>query len=81
MNLALPQITRLIDELEERNYITRQVEIADRRKFKILLGDEGKLLAQKLNKTLAFSSPLDDSSLSDEELALYKCISTYCLSN
>ena len=80
MDLALPQITRLIDELESKDLIVRQVEVADRRKFKILLSSDGLQLIKQLNKLSSYELILDESLLSENEKSLYACISSKCLS-
>lgn len=81
MDLALPQITRLIDELEDRHLITRRVDTKDRRKFKLLLSVDGKLLVKKLKKICSYAPALDQLSLSEDEKTLYSCIYTNCAAN
>ena len=78
MDLALPQITRLVDELEGKSLITRQVDTTDRRKFKLLLSVDGKVLVNKLKKICSYAPVLDQLSLSEAEKALYKCIDAKC---
>ncbi len=49
MNLSPSRLTRIIDGLVAKGYITRQIEPSDRRNMKVTLSKRGKVITQKLN--------------------------------
>ena len=50
MNLSESRLTRIIDGLEKRGYMQREVDQKDRRNMRIFLSRRGKILTNKLNK-------------------------------
>lgn len=79
LNLALPQITRIVDDLEDKKLISRQVDVSDRRKFKILLSHAGESMVEQLKTVSSYKPILDESLLSNDERILYSCIYNKCV--
>ena len=50
MHLSLSRITRIIDGLEEKEYLTKGYNRKDRRSLSLMLTKKGKLVIQKLKK-------------------------------
>lgn len=50
MNLSPSRLTRIIDGLVRKEYITREIDNSDRRNMKVTLSKKGVLLVQLLNK-------------------------------
>ena len=50
MNLSPSRLTRIIDGLEKRGYMHREIDQTDRRNMRVYLSRRGKILTNKLNK-------------------------------
>ena len=50
MNLSPSRLTRIIDGLVQKEYISREIDPNDRRNMKVSLSRKGQLLVQQLNK-------------------------------
>lgn len=50
MNLSPSRLTRIIDGLVNKGYITREINPMDRRNMKVSLSHKGVILVQQLNK-------------------------------
>jgi len=69
-----PNITRILDVMEKKNYITRRSDPNDRRKFRIFVADKGWEI-QRLYEIHAPKSRIDDyRNLDDHDLAELKRI-------
>jgi DNA-binding MarR family transcriptional regulator len=49
MNLSPSRLTRIIDGLVRKNYLTREIDPNDRRNMKVTLSSQGVLIVQQLN--------------------------------
>jgi DNA-binding MarR family transcriptional regulator len=50
MNLSRSRITRVIDGLEKKGYMNREIDQTDRRNMKVTLSRRGKILTNKLDR-------------------------------
>ena len=50
MNLSPSRLTRIIDGLASRGYMTREIDQSDRRNMRVFLSRRGKILTNKLHK-------------------------------
>jgi DNA-binding MarR family transcriptional regulator len=50
MNLSQSRITRVIDGLEKKGYMNREIDQTDRRNIKVTLSRKGKILTTKLDR-------------------------------
>jgi DNA-binding MarR family transcriptional regulator len=50
MNLSPSRLTRIIDGLVSRGYMTREIDQSDRRNMRVFLSRRGKILTNKLQK-------------------------------
>jgi DNA-binding MarR family transcriptional regulator len=50
MNLSQSRITRVIDGLEKKEYMNREIDQTDRRNIKVTLSRRGKILTTKLDR-------------------------------
>ena len=50
MKLSPSRLTRIIDGLEKRGYMQREIDQKDRRNMRVFLSRRGKILTNKLNK-------------------------------
>ncbi len=50
MNLRLSRITRVIDGLEKKGYMNREIDQTDRRNMRVTLSRRGKILTTKLDR-------------------------------
>jgi DNA-binding MarR family transcriptional regulator len=50
MNLSRSRITRIIDGLEKKGYMNREINLTDRRNMRITLSRKGKILTKRLDK-------------------------------
>jgi len=50
MSLSPSRLTRIIDGLVKKEYISREIDLKDRRNMKVNLSAKGKSLVQQLNK-------------------------------
>jgi len=50
MKLSASRLTRIIDGLEKRGYMQREIDQKDRRNMRVFLSRRGKILTNKLNK-------------------------------
>ena len=50
MNLSPSRLTRIIDGLERKGYMHRDIDQTDRRNMRVYLSRRGKILTNKLNK-------------------------------
>jgi DNA-binding MarR family transcriptional regulator len=50
MNLSRSRITRIIDGLEKKGYMNREIDQTDRRNMKVTLSRRGKILTTKLDR-------------------------------
>jgi DNA-binding MarR family transcriptional regulator len=50
MNLSPSRLTRIIDGLVYKGYMTKEIDQSDRRNMRIFLSRRGKILTNKLNK-------------------------------
>ena len=69
MNLSPSRLTRIIDGLEKRGYMQREIDQKDRRNMRIFLSRRGKILTNKLNKAFIdlHSEILQDIDVSQHE--------------
>ncbi len=69
MNLSPSRLTRIIDGLEKRGYMQREIAQKDRRNMRIFLSRRGKILTKKLNKAFIdlHSEILQDIDVSQHE--------------
>ena len=73
MGISSPRVTRLVDQLEARNLLSRDTTSADRRKFTILLSEEGRTIATRAVKVSSILPLMDESTLTDKERVLFEC--------
>jgi DNA-binding MarR family transcriptional regulator len=50
MKLSESRLTRIVDGLEKRGYMKREIDQTDRRNMRVYLSRRGKILTNKLNK-------------------------------
>ncbi len=86
MKLSPSRLTRIIDCLEKKGYMKREIAQKDRRNMRIFLSRRGKILTNKLNKAFIdlHSEILQDIDVSQHEplitamehlqLAIEKCL-------
>lgn len=69
MNLSPSRLTRIIDGLVEKEYITREIDPEDRRNMKVMLSKRGKQLVSQLNKAYVqiHNEILQDIDISQHE--------------
>ena len=69
MNLSPSRLTRIVDGLEKKGYMQREINKGDRRNMKISLSRRGKILTNKLNKAFVdlHSEILQDIDVSQHE--------------
>ncbi|HUT68902.1 MAG TPA: MarR family transcriptional regulator [Dehalococcoidales bacterium] len=63
-----PQMTHLIDRLEDLEIVTRQADTADRRIVNLMLTDKGRRIIEELDRVLNESIKVKLSFLTEEEL-------------
>jgi DNA-binding MarR family transcriptional regulator len=51
--VGMSKLTRVLDQLEEQGYITRSLNLEDRRSFHVSLTEQGKLFTQHLEQQMA----------------------------
>ena len=73
MGISSPRITRLVDQLEVRNLLSRETTSEDRRKFTISLTDEGCSVATRAVKVSSILPLMDESTLTEQEKSLFNC--------
>ena len=49
----MSKLTRLLDQLEEQGYISRSLNLEDRRSFHVSLTEQGKVLCERLEQQMA----------------------------
>ena len=69
MNLSPSRLTRIVDGLEKKGYMQREINKGDRRNMKISLSRRGKILTNKLNKAFVdlHSEILQDIDVAQHE--------------
>ena len=69
MILSPSRLTRIIDGLEKRGYMHREIDQTDRRNMRVYLSRRGKILTNKLNKALVdiHSEILQDIDVAQHE--------------
>lgn len=67
-----PNTTRILDKLENKGYIRRELSSKDRRSFLVYLTDEGRILQQKLLPIAAVSLEKAMAGFSEEETEALK---------
>jgi len=68
LHLSRPNISRMVDELVNEGYISRQPDLQDRRNVKLILTDKGRNLFDTLHKRIQKQMVALFSRLSDNEL-------------
>jgi DNA-binding MarR family transcriptional regulator len=51
--VGMSKLTRLLDQLEEQGYISRSLNLEDRRSFHVRLTEQGKVLCEHLQQQMA----------------------------
>jgi DNA-binding MarR family transcriptional regulator len=51
--VSMSKLTRLLDQLEEQGYISRSLNLEDRRSFHVSLTEQGKVLSERLEQQMA----------------------------
>src|SRR5438270_5355264 len=51
--VGMSKLTRLLDQLEEQAYISRSLNLEDRRSFHVSLTEQGKVLCERLQQQMA----------------------------
>ena len=51
--VGMSKLTRLLDQLEEQGYISRSLNLVDRRSFHVSLTEQGKVLCEHLEQQMA----------------------------
>jgi DNA-binding MarR family transcriptional regulator len=51
--VGMSKLTRLLDQLEEQGYISRSLNLVDRRSFHVGLTEQGKVLCERLEQQMA----------------------------
>lgn len=51
--VGMSKLTRLLDQLEEQGYISRSLNLEDRRSFHVSLTEQGKVLCEHLEQQMA----------------------------
>lgn len=77
MGISSPRITRIIDRLEKRGLLSREVSHEDRRVFTILLTDKGAAIAKRAVKVSSILPLIDESTLTEKEKILLNCFREY----
>jgi len=69
MNLSPSRLTRIIDGLEKKGYMLREIDQNDRRNMRVYLSRRGKILTNKLNSAFIdlHSEILQDINVSQHE--------------
>jgi len=69
MNLSPSRLTRIIDGLEKKGYMQREINQKDRRNMRVSLSRRGKIFTNKLNKAFIdiHSEILQDIDISQHE--------------
>ncbi len=69
MKLSESRLTRIVDGLEKRGYMKREIDQTDRRNMRVYLSRRGKILTNKLNKAFIdlHSEILQDIDVSQHE--------------
>lgn len=73
MGISSPRITRIIDLLEQRGFIEREVSAEDRRVFRIILTEKGETIARRAVNVSSLLPLIDESTLTDKEKMLFDC--------
>ena len=73
MNLSPSRLTRIIDGLEKRGYMQREIDQKDRRNMRVFLSRRGKILTNKLNKAFI---DLHSEILQDIDVAQHESLIT-----
>ena len=68
LQIPKPQMTHLIDKLENLGIVTRQVCSTDRRIINLTLTDKGKRIIEELDRVIKETIKVKLSSLSEDEL-------------
>jgi DNA-binding MarR family transcriptional regulator len=50
--VSMSKLTRLLDQLEEQGYISRSLNLVDRRSFHVSLTEQGKVLCERLEQQM-----------------------------
>ena len=74
MGISSPRVTRLIDQLEAKGLLSRDLTTEDRRKFTISLTEKGLKIAQRAVNVASIIPLLDESSLTRKEKLLMECL-------
>jgi DNA-binding MarR family transcriptional regulator len=51
--VGMSKLTRILDQLEEQGYISRSLNLEDRRSFHVSLTEQGKMLSDSLSQQIA----------------------------
>lgn len=68
LQIPKPQMTHLIDRLEDLEIVTRQADTTDRRIINIMLTDKGRRIIEELDQVIKESIEAKLSILTEEEL-------------
>lgn len=68
LQIPKPQMTRLIDRLEDLRIITRMADTTDRRVINITLTDKGRRIIEELDQVIVGSIKVKLASLTEAEL-------------
>ena len=64
-----PNITRILDVMQKKKLITRQIDPTDRRKYRIFVADQGRVIEKLYNIHAPKSRIADYKNLEDDDLA------------
>ena len=69
-------LTGVLDRLERRGYLTRELDAADRRSFRLALTEAGRLAAAQVHAAVADLERTALAGLSAEQIAGYRAVVT-----
>jgi MarR family transcriptional regulator, organic hydroperoxide resistance regulator len=69
-------LTGVLDRLERRGYLTRELAAADRRSFRVTLTDQGRTVAGRVRRAVADLEGDALAGLSAQQLAGYRAVIT-----
>jgi DNA-binding MarR family transcriptional regulator len=69
-------LTGVLDRLERRGYVTRELDPADRRSFRLTLTTQGRTVARKVRAAVTELENTALAGLSDRQLAGYHAVVT-----
>ncbi len=76
-----PTVSRIIDVLSKKNYVTRKSDSEDRRKQKVYLTKEGTKVVKRCSKEISKLRKLSWEGLSDEDYEIFLRITSKIFDN